>query len=618
MSNLKNIVLRIQSSEGTIRINVSTDDTIKSVYVKVHDALSLKGFNFSLHRSRKFNDVLAFSKSATVQGKGLKHGDILYLQQQDEINCCDQNNDVQSTPGTSGSSSQSTPSGEPGFDPQEVTNNIHNTVVEDEVDQMLWKMDGHIYRQRDPKLCRHGTNACCVHCSSLEPYDEEYLKEHNIKHMSFHSYLRKLTGGVDRGKFLALENTTCRIKPGCKEHQPWPKGICSKCQPSAVTLNRQVYRHVDNVMFENPEIVERFLEYWRVSGHQRVGYLYGRYEVHSDVPLGIRAIVAVIYEPPQETSRDKVKLLPDERESLVNDIARMLGLVKVGWIFTDLIADDVQKGTVKHIRNIDTHFLSAQECIMAGHLQNLHPNPCKFSPTGYFGSKFATVCVTGDAKNQVHMEGYAVSSQCMSLVRDECLVPTKDLPQLGYVKESSDKMYVPDVYYKEKDTYGNEVSKLARPLPVEYLLVDVPVSTPLTPLHTFRSDPTKSPFPIENRLLDKHIQDFNALSSYIHQFSSDQFLTAVSDFHVLLYIATMEMLPMKDYLGPLLKAVKERDAVAAADWARSEHWATVEQLVASSQEGPTSMDTSAEWTCPHCTFLNLPHLQSCDMCSLPR
>ncbi|XP_014262151.1 nuclear protein localization protein 4 homolog isoform X2 [Cimex lectularius] len=507
---------------------------------------------------------------------------------------------------------------EPGFDPQEVTNNIHNTVVEDEVDQMLWKMDGHIYRQRDPKLCRHGTNACCVHCSSLEPYDEEYLKEHNIKHMSFHSYLRKLTGGVDRGKFLALENTTCRIKPGCKEHQPWPKGICSKCQPSAVTLNRQVYRHVDNVMFENPEIVERFLEYWRVSGHQRVGYLYGRYEVHSDVPLGIRAIVAVIYEPPQETSRDKVKLLPDERESLVNDIARMLGLVKVGWIFTDLIADDVQKGTVKHIRNIDTHFLSAQECIMAGHLQNLHPNPCKFSPTGYFGSKFATVCVTGDAKNQVHMEGYAVSSQCMSLVRDECLVPTKDLPQLGYVKESSDKMYVPDVYYKEKDTYGNEVSKLARPLPVEYLLVDVPVSTPLTPLHTFRSDPTKSPFPIENRLLDKHIQDFNALSSYIHQFSSDQFLTAVSDFHVLLYIATMEMLPMKDYLGPLLKAVKERDAVAAADWARSEHWATVEQLVASSQEGPTSMDTSAEWTCPHCTFLNLPHLQSCDMCSLPR
>lgn len=46
------------------------------------------------------------------------------------------------------------------------------------------------------------------------------------------------------------------------------------------------------------------------------------------------------------------------------------------------------------------------------------------------------------------MEGYAVSGQCMALVRDNCLVPTKDAPELGYIRESSDKCYVPDVYYK--------------------------------------------------------------------------------------------------------------------------------------------------------------------------
>lgn len=67
----------------------------------------------------------------------------------------------------------------------------------------------------------------------------------------------------------------------------------------------------------------------------------------------------------------------------------------MGWIFTDLVADDVQKGTVKHVRNIESHFLSAQECITAGYLQNQQPNPCRFSSTGYFGSKFVTVCVTG-------------------------------------------------------------------------------------------------------------------------------------------------------------------------------------------------------------------------------
>lgn len=110
---------------------------------------------------------------------------------------------------------------------------------------------------------------------------------------------------------------------------------------------------------------------------------------------------------------------------------------------------------------------------MAGHIQNKIPNPCRFSPSGYFGSKAVTICVTGgyliskcpfffqfdsylimkipvlgDDKNQVHMEGYQVTNQCMALVRDGCLVPTKDAPELGYVIESSDKQYVPDVYYK--------------------------------------------------------------------------------------------------------------------------------------------------------------------------
>jgi nuclear protein localization protein 4 homolog len=52
-------------------------------------------------------------------------------------------------------------------------------------------------------------------------------------------------------------------------------------------------------MFENSELVERFLNYWRITGHQRIGFLYGRYEMHPDIPLGIRAVVAAIYEPPQ-------------------------------------------------------------------------------------------------------------------------------------------------------------------------------------------------------------------------------------------------------------------------------------------------------------------------------
>ena len=61
-------------------------------------------------------------------------------------------------------------------------------------------------------------------------------------------------------------------------------------------------------------------------------------------------------------------------------------------------------------------------------------------------------------------------------------------------------IFANDVFFfvQEKDSYGNEVTRDARPLPVEYLLVDVPVSTPLEPIFTFTAG-SRQPFPIENR-----------------------------------------------------------------------------------------------------------------------
>jgi nuclear protein localization family protein 4 len=39
--------------------------------------------------------------------------------------------------------------------------------------------------------------------------------------------------------------------------------------------------------------------------------------------------------------------------------------------------------------------MSAQECITAGAFQNRYRNACRFAAEQYFGSKFATVIVTG-------------------------------------------------------------------------------------------------------------------------------------------------------------------------------------------------------------------------------
>lgn len=62
--------------------------------------------------------------------------------------------------------------------------------------------------------------------------------------------------------------------------------------------------------------------------------------------------------------------------------------------------------------------------------------------------RFPNDWFAGDSQHQVHMEGYQVSNQCEALVRDGCLVPTKDAPELGFIRQSSAQMYVPDVFYK--------------------------------------------------------------------------------------------------------------------------------------------------------------------------
>ncbi|XP_040355758.1 nuclear protein localization protein 4 homolog isoform X1 [Ixodes scapularis] len=637
------MILRVQSPDGTKRVECDSSDSTALLYDKIQSAFNLPSvFCFAIYKCRDKSKPIPSQERKHLSVYSLKHGDMLYLVYTDRLTSDGEKSTNQNQIGTKQSDSAMPAQAAAAAGPPT------SGVVEDEVDVFLSKQSGLIDRPRDEKLCHHGTNAKCVHCAplevsvirlplvtvvahhrtlcSLQPFNEGYLREHNIKHLSFHSYLRKITGGLDKGKFAALENISCQLRPGCKGHAPWPQGICTKCQPNALTLNRQVYRHVDMVMFENASLVEHFLDFWRETMHQRVGFLYGRYQPHKDVPLGIRAIVAAIYEPPQESTPDSVRLLPDDKEKLVDELASRLGLVRVGWIFTDLVAEDLQKGTVKHLRNIESCFLSAQECIMAGHFQNSHPSPCRLSPDGYFGSKFVTVCVTGDKEQRVHMEGYQVSNQCMALVRDNCLLPTKDAPELGYVRESSSAQYVPDVFYKYTDSYGNEVAQLARPLPIEYLLVDVPVSTPVEPQHTFCGGLAgRRRFPVENRLLEGHIQDLPAVGAHLAQFvaqggGAEGALEAFSDFHLLLYLASLDIVPLKDTMAPLLEAVRTQNREMAQQWTTNEHWQTFEQILASQGPGGEQREggASSSWTCQHCTFLNGGTSNVCDMCGLPQ
>uniref|UniRef100_A0A665WUN1 Nuclear protein localization protein 4 homolog n=1 Tax=Echeneis naucrates TaxID=173247 RepID=A0A665WUN1_ECHNA len=529
-----NIIIRVQSPDGMKKIISTKRETAAAFLKKVAKEFGFNSNGFSVYLNRnKTGEIL--SQNKTLSLLKIKHGDMLFLFP----------------------SGSSTSSGEVMDTATPHTSSSLPSVQEDEIDQYLAKQDGKIYRNKDPQLCRHGALGKCVHCVPLEPFDEDYLNHLDppVKHMSFHAYLRKLTGGADKGKFAALENISCKIKSGCEGHPPWPEGICTKCQPSAITLNRQKYRHVDNIMFENHTIADRFLDFWRKTGSQRMGYLYGKYTEHKDIPLGIRAEVAAIYEPPQNATQNSLELLEDPKAAAVDEIAAKLGLCKVGWIFTDLLSEDTRIGTVRFTRNKDSHYLSAEECITAGYFQNQHSNPCRLSRDGHFGSKFVTVVATGGPDNQVHFEGYQVSNQCMALVRDECLLPCKDVPELGYAKESSPEQYVPDVFYKITTTF------------------------PKDPQYTFCSTQR---FPIENRDILGETQDFHSLATYLSQCTTAAFLDIVSDFHLLLFLVTNEVMPLRDSIGLLLDAVRTSNEDLAQTWKKSEQWATIEQLCSKS------------------------------------
>ncbi|VVC90072.1 unnamed protein product [Leptidea sinapis] len=212
MSGSKKLTLRVQSSEGTSRIEILDTDNTAKLYERVYETLNLNTYTFALHKDRSHKEEIISSKSGLVRDYGLHHGDMLYLSPVNGAVLFDQQSTsteslkpalaAEAGPSTS---SMSTPSSS-GLRKK-------NVPQEDEVDLQLYQMSGNIQRQRDDKLCRHNSKGCCVHCTPLEPWDENYLKEHNIKHLSFHSYLRKMTSG----KFISLDELSCKIKPALYE-----------------------------------------------------------------------------------------------------------------------------------------------------------------------------------------------------------------------------------------------------------------------------------------------------------------------------------------------------------------------------------------------------------------
>ncbi|KAL7753812.1 nuclear protein localization protein 4 [Sorochytrium milnesiophthora] len=525
-------LIRLRTRDGTSRIEVSPHDSIGAIAQK----LSMSPAEFSLARDPSGKDKLDGNERASIEQLGIRHGDMVCVLYQPRVQPAD----------SAGAHAEASPAA---------------TVAQDPVDDFLEKQTGLITRKKDPAFCKHGDKGMCEYCSPLEPFDAQYLESNKIKHMSFHAYIRQLTAqnrtAQSGGAFVhPLEEPNYMVKQPCSSgHAPWPLGICSKCQPSAVTLQRQTFRMVDHVEFESPALVEDFLRFWRSTGFQRFGWLYGRFEPYAEVPLGVKAVVSAIYEPPQDNAMDGLEIMHVQGAALqhqqrtsdaaaelamADETAAHCGLTMVGMIFTDLIDDGSGAGTVHCKRHAKSYFLSSLEAIFAAHMQRQRPTASKLSSTGTFGSRFVTCIVSGNKEGGIEIEAYQVSNTAVALA-DAGLVEASIEPSSMRVKEASDTLYVPDVMYKFKNEYNVTVQQNAKPtFPVDYLLVNVTHGFPTTPVSLFRS---KSRYAIENRP-SLEPQDLPSLGRQIQNGTA---LENVSNFHALLHIHKLQILSAQEF-----------------------------------------------------------------------
>ncbi|CCH62669.1 hypothetical protein TBLA_0H03880 [Henningerozyma blattae CBS 6284] len=558
------MLLRFRSKHGTTRIQTAPQDSLSSVLEKfaaqmAQNSVALDSNSLVMGRSPQEKVSLdANHASQRIEQLGLSHGDMIYVDWEEKTNQSDMNS-----------------SGSVAINGQEFNNSSIKTGLQSpqsSLDNKLDKEDGLIPRTRS-NLCKHGDKGMCEYCSPLPPWDREYHEKNNIKHISFHSYLKQLEKSTNKkqgSSYIApLTQPNFKIDKHCTNgHEPWPKGICSKCQPSAITLQQQDFRLVDHVEFQSSQLVNDFIEAWRSTGMQRFGYMFGRYDRYDVTPLGVKAQVEAIYEPPQYDEQDGLTMEPEVvKEDMlhVNELAKQMNLECIGLIFTDLTDAANGDGSVFCKRHKDSFFLSSLEVIMAAKHQLSHKNYCKHSQQGYFSSRFVTCVVSGNLKGEIDIASYQVSTDAEALVEAE-MISGSTHPSMAYINETTIERYVPEIFYMKKNEYNLTIKENAKPaFPVEYLLLSLTHGFPTEQTGTPNSTPgfsTYHGFPWPNRQAMGISQDYLELKKYIYPAATSGDYRVLHDklsnFHFLLYVHSIQVLSSEEY-SLLIKAAMERN-----------------------------------------------------------
>ncbi|KAJ8474487.1 hypothetical protein ONZ45_g15930 [Pleurotus djamor] len=260
------MLVRVRSKDGNFRFDLQPSSDISELLSRiVETAVNPDISTITISNQPRGNEQpISSLRGRSLREIGLAHGDLVFVFYKEA-----------SAPSSSTADHAPSSSTQAAV-PDTTTKRIWEMVQEDPVDIYWRSKDGKIPRGRDATFCKHGPKGMCDYCMPLEPYDAAYQKAQSIKHLSYHAYLRKLTpknSSSSTADLPPLSPLDYRVKVPCPSggHMPWPAGICTSCQPSAITLQSQPFRMVDHLEIASMEVVDRFLQAWRSNGRQGCG-----------------------------------------------------------------------------------------------------------------------------------------------------------------------------------------------------------------------------------------------------------------------------------------------------------------------------------------------------------
>jgi nuclear protein localization family protein 4 len=227
---------------------------------------------------------------------------------------------------------------------------------------------------------------------------------------------------------------------------------------------------------------------------QRIGYLYGKYTDTGGV------VVEAIYEPGQENFSDHFKIHEDQKETgRIDAIARMLGMERVGWIFS-------------HAKR--PYLFAAEEVMLAAKLQleAMQNNP-------EHGHAFVTLKLTVNEEGKSQLESFQVSDQAVRLhVKDMFAPADPAAPQFCRTKQKV-MMHTKAGGREDRDRIETDVLLSA---------------VPLTPAKTSRF---VAAFPIEHR--PEAPVTTELFKRYLQTTKTKTWLQQLSDFHFVVFLSNI-------------------------------------------------------------------------------